>query len=332
MKITVLGSGTWGIALSRTLCMNGHEVTVWSKFPDEAQRLRESRTAPNLPGVRIPESIRFTTDPAEAMREPECILVVVPSVYVRDTVRLIAPHVHGDPLWINASKGIERGTLMLLSEVVEDVLKQNGTLHPRVTAISGPTHAEEVAADLPTLIVAAGEEKDSGFVQKLFKGTCIRPYTNPDIRGVQICGALKNIEALAVGIAKGLGYGDNTTAALITRGMEEIRRLGLAMGCQERTFFGLAGIGDLIVTATSIHSRNNRCGMLLGQGMQTEEAVRKIGMVVEGINALPSAVELCRRYQMEMPVIEAVRRIVEEHADPSRIVQDLMGRALKQEI
>ena len=332
MKITVLGAGTWGIALSRVLFLNGHDVTVWSKFPEECVSLDKTRRAPNLKDVVVPDGIRFTSDPGTAAEGAAFILAVVPSIYMRDTVRLIAAHAPDSAVWINAAKGIEKDTLMTLSEVISDELIRAGKGAEHVTAVSGPTHAEEVARDLPTLIVAAGPEEDARKVQFLFEGTCIRPYTNPDIQGVQICGALKNVEALAVGVAKGLGYGDNTRAAMITRGMEEIRRLGLAMGCQERTFFGLAGIGDLIVTATSDHSRNNRCGMLIGQGIPVEEAIRQIGMVVEGINALPAAVTLCRKYGMDMPLIEAVRQVVEEHADPGAIVRDLMGRRLKQEI
>ena len=333
MKIAVLGTGTWGIALSRVLFLNGHEITAWSKFPEEIQALNKTRTSPNLTGIRIPEGIQFTSDPAETVMNAEFILVVVPSIYIRETVRTFAPYTAGsDPVWINAAKGIESDTLYTLSEVIEDELKKSGIIRPKITAISGPTHAEEVAIDKPTLIVAAGKEEHARLVQQLFEGSCIRPYTNPDIRGVQICGALKNVEALAVGVARGLGYGDNTRAAMITRGMEEIRRLGLAMGCQERTFFGLAGIGDLIVTATSDHSRNNRCGMLIGQGIPVKEAIRQIGMVVEGVNALPAAVKLCRKYGMDMPLIEAVRQVVEENARPDEIVRDLMSRKLKREI
>ncbi|MCR5297050.1 MAG: NAD(P)-dependent glycerol-3-phosphate dehydrogenase [Clostridiales bacterium] len=332
MNITVLGAGTWGIALARVLYLNRHSVTVWSKFPEEAAALDKTRTAPNLPGIMIPEGIRFTADAAEAVRGAQVILTVVPSVFMRDTIRVFAPVIQDESvIWVNASKGIESGTTMIMTEVIEDELAKHGVQARNITAVSGPTHAEEVARDMPTLIVAAGRKKNADTVQKLFEGTCIRPYTNSDIRGVQICGALKNVEALAVGIAKGLGYGDNTCAAMMTRGMEEIRRLGLAMGCRERTFFGLAGIGDLIVTATSMHSRNNRCGMLIGQGMKAEDAVREVGMVVEGINALPAAVKLCEQYHMEMPLISAVRDVVQDHADPGQIVHDLMSRKLKEE-
>ncbi len=332
MNITVLGSGTWGIALAKVLSENGSTVTVWSKFKEEAEKLAETREAPNLPGVRIPDSIIFTSDPAEAADNAEFLLNAVPSVYVRDTAALFSAHLKNKPVWVNASKGIESDTLMTLTEVIEDETVRNGAEMPVTVAISGPTHAEEVARDMPTLIVVAGDDPEiTAAVQKLFEGSCIRPYTNTDKRGVQICGALKNVEALAVGIAKGLGYGDNTRAALITRGMEEIRRLGLAMGCRERTFFGLAGIGDLIVTATSNHSRNNRAGILIGQGVKPQDALRQIGMVVEGVNALPAAIRLCEKYRMDMPVISAVREVIQEGADPKGIVQNLMGRELKQE-
>ena len=332
MNITILGSGTWGLALARVLCLNGHCVTVWSKFDEEAEALSRTRKSPNLPEMVIPDSVVITSDCRTVLNCADYIIVAVPSVYIRETIHSFLPFVQDDPIWINASKGIEKDTSMILTDVIREELGRGGFPNARITAISGPTHAEEVATDLPTLIVAAGPDESARCVQGLFEGTCIRPYTNPDLRGVQICGALKNVEALAVGIAKGLGYGDNTRAAMITRGMEEIRRLGLAMGCQERTFFGLAGIGDLIVTATSDHSRNNRCGILLGQGVPVQEAVRRIGMVVEGLNALPAAVSLCRQYHMEMPLIEGVRKIVEDHADPAEIVRDLMNRSLKNEI
>ena len=331
MKIAVLGAGTWGIALARVLSLNGSEVTVWSKFPKEAEDLDQRREAPHLPGIRIPAEIHFTADPAVAANRADYLLMAVPSVYVRETAALFCTIAEENVTWINASKGIESDTLMTLTEVIEDECSRKGR-KCRTVAISGPTHAEEVARDLPTLIVAACEEiRTAQDVQRLFEGSCIRPYTNTDKRGVQICGALKNVEALAAGIAKGLGYGDNTTAAMITRGMEEIRRLGLSMGCDEHTFFGLAGIGDLIVTATSRHSRNNKAGMLIGQGKKPDEALREVGMVVEGVNALPAAVRLCEKYGMEMPLISAVRSVITDGADPKEIVQDLMNRKLKQE-
>lgn len=331
MKITVAGAGTWGTALGRILANKGLDVCIWSRFREETDRLTLTRKHPNLPEAEIPESILFTTDISEAAADADYMIMAVPSVYTRDTARDFATELEEKTILISAAKGIESQTLMTLTEVIGDELNKAGKTN-MVVALSGPTHAEEVARDLPTLIVCACEDLDAAKrVQQLFDGTCIRPYINPDARGVQICGALKNVEALAVGIARGLGYGDNTCAAMITRGMEEIRRLGLAMGCREKTFFGLAGIGDLIVTATSRHSRNNRAGYLIGQGKTVDEAVREIGMVVEGMNALPAAISLCEKFNMDMPLINAVQSIVKDHAQPSDVVRELMNRSLKME-
>lgn len=331
MKITVAGAGTWGTALGRILALKDLDVCIWSRFQEETDQLNRTRKHPNLADAVIPESISFTSDISAAASEADYLIMVVPSVYTRNAIKDFAPYLEEKTILISAAKGIESTTLMTLSEVISDELNKVGKKNT-VVALSGPTHAEEVARDLPTLIVCACEDTDAAVkVQQLFDGTCIRPYVNPDARGVQICGALKNVEALAVGIARGLGYGDNTCAAMITRGMEEIRRLGLAMGCREKTFFGLAGIGDLIVTATSRHSRNNRAGYLIGQGKTVEEAVNEIGMVVEGMNALPAAIALCEKFHMDMPLISAVRSIVIDHAQPSDVVRELMNRSLKTE-
>ena len=331
MKITVAGAGTWGTALGRILALKNLDVCIWSRFQEELDLLKSTRKHPNLGDAVIPDSVSFTTEISTAATDADYLIMAVPSVYTRETIKDFAPYVDRKTILISAAKGIESTTLMTLSEVIGDEMNQAGKKNT-VVALSGPTHAEEVARDLPTLIVCACEDTDAAVkVQQLFDGTCIRPYVNPDARGVQICGALKNVEALAVGIARGLGYGDNTCAAMITRGMEEIRRLGLAMGCREKTFFGLAGIGDLIVTATSQHSRNNRAGYLIGQGKTVEEAVSEIGMVVEGMNALPAAIALCEKFQMDMPLINAVRSIVLDHAQPSDVVRELMNRSLKTE-
>ena len=331
MRITVAGAGTWGTALGRVLSLKGWDVCIWSRFQEEADSLSLTRRHPHLPDTQLPDSIMFTSDTAYAASEADHVIMAVPSIYTRDTIREFAPYISDKAVLSSAAKGIERDTLMTLTEVIEDELYSAGK-HNKVVALSGPTHAEEVARDLPTLIVCACDDLYlAGKVQKLFDGTCIRPYVNPDVKGVQICGALKNVEALAVGIARGLGYGDNTCAAMITRGMEEIRRLGIEMGCREKTFFGLAGIGDLIVTATSQHSRNNRAGFLIGRGKSVEEAVNEVGMVVEGLNALPAAVALCEHFRMDMPLINAVRQVVLENADPSDVVRELMNRSLKME-
>ena len=331
MKITVAGAGTWGTALGRILALKNLDVCIWSRFQEELDLLKSTRKHPNLGDAVIPDSVSFTTEISTAATDADYLIMAVPSVYTRETIKDFAPYVDRKTILISAAKGIESTTLMTLSEVIGDEMNQAGKKNT-VVALSGPTHAEEVARDLPTLIVCACEDTDAAVkVQQLFDGTCIRPYVNPDVRGVQICGALKNVEALAVGIARGLGYGDNTCAAMITRGMEEIRRLGLAMGCREKTFFGLAGIGDLIVTATSRHSRNNRAGFMIGQGRTVEQAVSEIGMVVEGMNALPAAVALCDRFHMDMPLINAVRAVVCDHAQPSDVVKELMNRSLKME-
>ena len=331
MKIGVLGAGTWGTALGRALALNRHHICIWSCFPEETKQLTTTRKHPHLPGAEIPESVRFTNALDTLAHQADFILAVVPSVYMRKTVRDLVPFLEPDTILVSAAKGIESDTLMTLTEVIRDELEKAGKQN-RVCALSGPTHAEEVARDMPTLIVSASEDPDAAeAVQWLFEGPCIRPYVNRDEKGVQICGALKNVEALAVGIARGLGYGDNTCAAMMTRGMEEIRRLGLAMGCTEKTFFGLAGIGDLIVTATSRHSRNNRAGFLIGQGMKAEDAVKEIGMVVEGMNALPAAIALCEKFGMDMPLINAVRDIIRDGVKPADVVMQLMNRSLKAE-
>jgi glycerol-3-phosphate dehydrogenase (NAD(P)+) len=331
MKIGILGAGTWGTALGRSLALNHHDVCIWSYFPEETERLASTRKHPNLPGAEIPESISYTNDLAVLSEKADFILAVVPSIFIRKTIHELVPHLEPETILVSAAKGIESDTLMTLTEVIREELQKGGKEN-RVCALSGPTHAEEVARDMPTLIVSASRDPEAATrVQKLFEGTCIRPYVNQDEKGVQICGALKNVEALAVGIARGLGYGDNTCAALMTRGMEEIRRLGLAMGCTEKTFFGLAGIGDLIVTATSQHSRNNRAGYLIGKGMKAEDAVKEIGMVVEGMNALPAAIRLCEKFGMDMPLINAVREIVRDGAKPADVVTKLMNRSLKTE-
>ena len=331
MRIGILGAGTWGTALGKALASNRHDVCIWSCFPEETRQLAATRRHPHLPGAVIPDSVSFTNSLDTLAFGADDIIAVVPSVYIRSTVRELVPCLGPDTILISAAKGIESGTLMTLTEVIRDELRKGGKRN-RVCALSGPTHAEEVARDMPTLIVSASEDPDAAAsVQQLFEGTCIRPYVNRDEKGVQICGALKNVEALAVGIARGLGYGDNTCAAMMTRGMEEICRLGLAMGCTEKTFFGLAGIGDLIVTATSRHSRNNRAGYLIGQGMKVEDAVKEIGMVVEGLNALPAAVSLCEKFHMDMPLINAVRDIVRDGVKPEDVVTRLMNRSLKEE-
>jgi len=331
-KIGILGAGTWGIALARILSNIGNKVTVWSVIREEIEELDLNRCHPHLPGVNIPLEIVFTEDIKAVCDDKDVLLFAVPSVYIREIAKLVATYIDNGQIIVSVAKGIEQETLYTMSEVICDELSKNFK-DIQVAALSGPTHAEEVALDMPTTIVSAHADLETAEkIQDLFMNTCMRVYTNPDVKGVELCGALKNIIALATGISVGLGYGDNTKAALITRGMAEIARLGIAMGCMEQTFNGLAGIGDLIVTATSSHSRNNKCGILIGQGACPNDAVKTVGMVVEGINALPAAMKLSEKYNIEMPIISAVNDIVNNGAEPKKIVGRLMGRDKKAEL
>ena len=328
-KIGVLGAGTWGMALARMLCISGHEVTVWSALEREVEEFSATRCHPNLPGMVIPDEIEFTKQIEEVCRNKEILLFAVPSPFVRATARKAAPYIADDQIIVDVAKGIEADTRLTMTGIIADELK-----NPKVklVALSGPTHAEEVAKDLPTTIVSACTDLAAAErVQQVFGNTCMRVYTNEDVLGVELCGAMKNIIALASGAALGLGYGDNTKAALITRGMAEITRLGIAMGCKLQTFYGLAGVGDLIVTATSVHSRNNRCGLLIGQGVAPAEAVKQVGMVVEGINALPAAMRLAREFSVEMPIVAAVDAVVKGEMTAAEAVERLMRREQKPE-
>ena len=326
-NIGVLGAGTWGMALARMLCLSGHSVTVWSAVEREIDEFSVTRRHPNLPGMEIPAQIEFTKDMAQVCREKDILLFAVPSVFVRATAKAAAAYVQKNQVIVDVAKGIEADTLFTMSQIIESQIPG-----VPVVALSGPTHAEEVAMDLPTTIVSACRDlKAAELVQQVFTSHCMRVYTNQDVLGVELCGAMKNVIALAAGVATGLGYGDNAKAAIITRGIAEISRLGMAMGCKEQTFGGLAGVGDLIVTATSVHSRNNRCGMLMGQGVPVKEATAQVGMVVEGLNALPAAMKLRELYQVELPIVEAVDAIVSKNEKPEVVVGRLLNRDVKAE-
>lgn len=327
-KIGILGSGTWGTALANLLISAGHQVYVWSKFEDEIKQINATKTHRNLPGVKIDEKIVFTNDLISTVRGQDIIVFATPSIYVRDTAKAILPYIEKEQIFVTVAKGIEKDTLMTMSEIIQDVIP-NST----VVALSGPTHAEEVAVGLPTLIVSASEDlKSAKIVQDTFSNQYFRVYTNTDIVGVELCGALKNIIALAAGISSGLGFGDNAKAAIITRGLAEITRLGLAMGGHPLTFSGLTGIGDIVVTATSKHSRNNKAGYLIGQGYSVDDTLKEVGMVVEGINALDAAHVLAKKYNIELPIIEAVYRIIKENKNVKEEVVNLFNRAKKSEL
>jgi len=330
MRIGVLGAGTWGVALARMLSVAGHAVMIWSALEQEIDQLSATHSHPNLPGMEIPEAITYTKSIETVCEGKEILLFAVPSPFVRATARKAAPYVKDGQIIVDVAKGIEADTLMTMTQIIGQELKNPAV---KLVALSGPTHAEEVAKDMPTTIVSACEDPAAAdLVQEVFTTGCMRVYTNDDIQGVELCGALKNVIALASGIATGLGCGDNARAALITRGIAEISRLGTAMGCREQTFGGLAGIGDLIVTATSMHSRNNRCGMLLGQGLSQEEATAKVGMVVEGLNALPAAMRLAKQYGVEMPIVETVDAVVSGQIPASEAIHILMTRGQKSEL
>ena len=333
-NIGILGAGTWGMALARMLCVSGNDVLVWSAIEKEIDDLSTTRVHRNLPGMKIPEELKFTKSIEEVCKEKDILLFAVPSVFVRSTAAKARPYVADGQVIVDVAKGIEPDTLYTMTEILADELgKEGGPKGVRLVALSGPTHAEEVAVDLPTTIVSASPDVEAAkFVQEVFSNSVMRVYTNEDIKGVELSGAMKNVIALGVGISTGLGYGDNARAALITRGIAEIARLGVAMGCNVHTFAGLAGIGDLIVTATSMHSRNNRAGILIGKGETPEQAVKEVGMVVEGMNALPAALELAERYQVEMPIVQTVNAIVNEGMGAAEAVRTLMDRDPKNEL
>ena len=330
-KIAVFGAGTWGIALARLLAANGRDVTVWSAIPAELKSLAETRRHPNLPGMELPASMHYTADIAEACAGRDVLLFAVPSPFVRSTAKKAAPHIPDGQLIVDVAKGVEDKTLLTMSEIIEDELAA-AHRSARVVALSGPTHAEEVARDMPTVIVAASAQEDAAkAVQRIFTTPTFRVYTNTDRRGTELGGAVKNVIALAVGIAMGLGYGDNAKAALITRGNAELARLGLAMGCRPETFAGLSGMGDLIVTCTSMHSRNLHAGMLIGRGKTVEEAKKEVGQVVEGVNALPAACRLAAKYKVEMPIVQSVAAILDGKLAARDALNALMTRDLKHE-
>lgn len=332
-KIGVLGAGTWGTALARMLAGNGCDVTMWSALPDELKAMSVTHVHPNLPGMCLPADMHYTADIEEICGDRDVLLFAVPSVFVRSTARKAAPHIPDGQLIVDVAKGVEEKTLMTMSEIIEQELAADGKhTHCNVVALSGPTHAEEVARDMPTLIVAGSpDETAARKVQQIFTTPTFRVYTNTDRRGVELGGAVKNVIALAVGIAMGLDYGDNAKAALITRGNAELARLGVAMGCKAETFAGLSGMGDLIVTCTSMHSRNLHAGMLIGRGKDVETAKKEVGQVVEGINALPAACKLAKKYKVEMPIVNAVDDILSGRLAARDTLATMMGRQLKQE-
>lgn len=321
-KIGIIGSGSWGMALSVLLYNNGHEVTVWSALPEEVMEMKETHRHHTLPELVLPDNLVFTEDLEETMTGKDLLVTAVPSVYVRSTAKRMNPFCRYGQVVVNVAKGIEEASLMTLSEILEEELPIAD-----VAVLSGPSHAEEVSRGLPTTCVAgASSRKTAEYIQSIFMSEAFRVYTSPDMLGIELGGSLKNVIALAAGIADGLGYGDNTKAALITRGIAEISRLGTAMGGKIQTFGGLSGIGDLIVTCASMHSRNRRAGILLGQGKSMEEATKEVKMVVEGIYSAKAALALSEKYQVSMPLVEQVNAVLFDGKSASEAVRDLMLR------
>ncbi len=326
VKVGVIGAGSWGTALSVLLHHNGHEVTLWSIMEEEVAMLNEKREhVDKLPGVKLPESMKITVDLEESIKGADLLVLAVPSPFTRSTAKAMSPYVENGQIIVNVAKGIEESTLMILTDIIEEEIP-----NCRAAVLSGPSHAEEVGRGLPTTVVAAAHDRETAeYIQNIFMNRVFRVYTSPDMLGIELGGALKNVIALAAGIADGLGYGDNTKAALITRGIAEMSRLGLAMGGRIETFNGLSGIGDLIVTCASVHSRNRKAGYLIGRGKTMKEAMDEVKMVVEGVYSAKAAMALARKYQVEIPIIEQVNAVLFEDKPAKEAVGDLMLRDKK---
>lgn len=327
-NISIIGTGTWGIALAILLTKNGHQVTAWSKFQQEIDALNRDRTHPNLPGAEIPESIVFTSDLELACTDRDMLVLAVPSVFTRATARSMRPYVKEGQIIVNVSKGIEEDTLKILTEQIEEEIPQ-----AEAAVLSGPSHAEEVSRGLPTTCVAGAKRRETAeLIQEYFMSPLFRVYTSPDLLGIEISGALKNVIALAAGVADGLGCGDNTKAALITRGIVELTRLGVKMGGRAETFSGLTCTGDLIVTCASVHSRNRRAGVLIGQGYTMEQAMDEVKMVVEGVYSAKAGLALSRKYDVSMPIIETVNQVLFEGMPAAQALVNLMERMKTNEV
>lgn len=327
-NVSIIGGGSWGIALAVLLHNNGHHVTVWSALEKEIEMLQSKHEHKMLPGVKLPEDMVFTTDDKEAVAGKDLLVMAVASSYTRATAHRLSAIVAPGQKIINVAKGIEEHTVMTLSEIIEQEIPQAD-----VAVLSGPSHAEEVGRGIPTtIVVGAKSKKTAEYIQNLLMNEVFRVYISPDILGMELGGSLKNVVALAAGIADGLGYGDNTKAALITRGITEIARLGTAMGGKFETFCGLTGIGDLIVTCASMHSRNRRAGILIGQGKTMEEAMEEVQMVVEGVYSAKAAMELAAKYNVQLPIIEQVNAVLFEGKKAEEAVSELMLRDKKLEI
>lgn len=326
--VSIIGAGSWGTALAVLLHKNGHRVTIWSIFEEEIVMLKnEHEHKDKLPGVKLPEDMIFTTDLEAAVKGKDVLVLAVPSPFTRSTSHRMRSYVADGQIIVNVAKGIEESSLLTLSQIIEEEIPA-----AQVAVLSGPSHAEEVGRGIPTTIVVGAAKKETAeYLQNLFMNEVFRVYISPDVLGIELGAALKNVVALAAGIADGLGYGDNTKAALITRGIAEIARLGTAMGGRFETFCGLTGIGDLIVTCASMHSRNRRAGILIGKGYSMDEAMKEVKMVVEGVYSAKAAMGLSKKYGVQIPIIEQVNEVLFEGKAADAAVKDLMIRDKKLE-
>lgn len=327
-NISILGAGTWGCALAIVLSGKGHNVTIWTKIENEAKALNENRkNMKNLPGAELPDDVIVTLDLEEACKDKDILVMAVASPYIRSTAHLASPYIKEGQIIVNVSKGIEDGTLYTLSEVLKEEIPQAD-----IAVLSGPSHAEEVSRGVPTtIVVGASTMETAHFIQDVFMTDVFRVYTSPDIIGIELGGSLKNVIALAAGIVDGLGYGDNTKAALMTRGMAEISCLGMIMGGKIETFAGLSGFGDLFVTCTSKHSRNWNAGYLMGQGKTMEEAMKQVNQVVEGVNSAKAALALAKKNNVEMPIVEQINKVLFEDKTAKDALNDLLNRDKRKE-
>ena len=327
-NVGVIGAGSWGTALSVLLHNNGHQVTVWSVDENEVKMLNEKREHElKLPGVKIPEDMVITGNLEETVRDKDFLVLAVPSPFTRTTARRMKPYVTEGQIIVDVAKGIEEDTLLTLSRQIEEEIPKAD-----VAVLSGPSHAEEVGRGLPTTCVIGAKTRETAeYLQSMFISRTFRVYTSSYILGIELGGSLKNVIALAAGIADGLGYGDNTKAALITRGIAEISRLGVKMGGKVESFSGLTGIGDLIVTCASVHSRNRKAGYLIGRGKSVQEAMDEVKMVVEGVYSAKAAGKLAEKYGVSMPIVEEVNNVLFEGKSPAQAVEDLMLRESRSE-
>lgn len=328
-KIAVIGAGSFGTSLAMLLVSKGHDVSIWGRKKSQMALMRDTLENPHyLPGIKLPRELRIVDEMEDALKDAEIILFSVPAQQFRGVLNTAKDFMSGNEIIVNVAKGIEKGTLLRLSEVAKEIMPEG-----RYVTLSGPSHAEEVAKALPTTVAVAAEDEElAKMIQNVFNTDRFRVYTNDDIAGVELGGSLKNIIALGAGISDGMGFGDNAKAAMMTRGITEMSRLGIAMGAKPETFSGLTGLGDLIVTCTSMHSRNRRCGIMMGEGKTVEEAKEEIGMVVEGLSTAEAAGALAEKYNIEMPITQCICLMIEGKITAIQAVEILMGRETKNEM